>query len=395
MLSASATVYRPRKPQSSAYYRCVEDHLETFVQVYEQRFERRYGFWRPYLQKVITRYLGCGDLHHGFARVKCPDCQHEYLLAFSCKRRHFCPSCHQKRVVEFGEWLCSHVLKKVPHRHFVFSIPKILRRYFLYDRDLLSDLSRCAWESLKVFLRKAVPEKDPIPGAVIAIQTFGDFLGFNPRLHVLVTDGCFYGKGMFRVAPPLDLKKLEAIFRHKVFKMLLAKGRITQDLIAMLSNWRHSGFQVFCGQRIFPRDETAMENLARYIIPASFSQESRQRRDSICQNRQRWFTGRKTELKKRVSMLWSGWPPCVPISRTGANRWFGTMATTVTSAGENGKKPKTTGSPASRRVESSTWKPIKARRNTGRTGPGSFRKSEPVPDWIGEGRSLALSKSLS
>lgn len=28
---------------------------------------------------------------------------HEYLLAFSCKRRHFCPSCHQKRVVEFGE----------------------------------------------------------------------------------------------------------------------------------------------------------------------------------------------------------------------------------------------------------------------------------------------------
>lgn len=35
---------------------------------------------------------------------------HEYLLAFSCKRRHFCPSCHQKRVVEFGEWLCMDVL---------------------------------------------------------------------------------------------------------------------------------------------------------------------------------------------------------------------------------------------------------------------------------------------
>ena len=81
---------------------------------------------------------------------------------------------------------------------------------------------------------------------------------------------------MFRVAPSLDLKKLEAIFRHKVFKMLLAKGRITKDLIAMLSNWRHSGFQVFCGQRIFPQDETAMENLARYIIRASFSQERMQ-----------------------------------------------------------------------------------------------------------------------
>ena len=30
------------------------------------------------------------------------------------------------------------VLKKIPHRHFVFSIPKILRRYFLYDRKLLT-----------------------------------------------------------------------------------------------------------------------------------------------------------------------------------------------------------------------------------------------------------------
>ena len=38
---------------------------------------------------------------------------------------HFCPSCHQKRVVAFGEWLCQEVVKAVPHRHVVFSIPKI------------------------------------------------------------------------------------------------------------------------------------------------------------------------------------------------------------------------------------------------------------------------------
>jgi len=79
-------------------------------------------------------------------------------------------------------WLCMDVLKKIPHRHFIFSIPKILRRYFLYDRKLLADLSRCAWESLKIFLQEAVYEKNPIPGAVIAVQTFGDFLGFNPPL---------------------------------------------------------------------------------------------------------------------------------------------------------------------------------------------------------------------
>ena len=82
------------------------------------------------------------------------------------------------------------MLKAVPHRHFVFSIPKILRRYFLYDRKLLSGLSRCAWETLKLFFQDAFTEDGAVPGAVVAIQSFGDFLGFNPHLHILCSAGC-------------------------------------------------------------------------------------------------------------------------------------------------------------------------------------------------------------
>ena len=44
-----------------------------------------------------------------------------------------------------------------------------------------------------------------------------------------------HGKGMFRVAPPLELKKLEDIFRHKVFCMHIARGKIAREMIAMLS----------------------------------------------------------------------------------------------------------------------------------------------------------------
>jgi len=83
-VSLPAAVYRPRNPQSSDYYRCVEDYFETFVQIYDEHFSRQYGFWRPYVQQVIYRYLDCGDLHNDFACVKCKDCGHEYLLAFSC-----------------------------------------------------------------------------------------------------------------------------------------------------------------------------------------------------------------------------------------------------------------------------------------------------------------------
>jgi hypothetical protein len=258
--------YRSRRPEDSAYYRCVEDHFEDFEQAYEERFERSYGFYRPYLRSVIYRYLDCGILRNGFARVRCGECGHEYLLAFSCKRRHFCPSCHQKRVVEFGEWFCGEILKKVPDRHFVFSIPKILRRYFLYDRSLLSELSRCTWETLRVFFGEAVPQGDGVPGAAIAIQTFGDLLGFNPHCHVLCTDGCFDERALFQVAPRFASEGLKAIFEHKVFRILLSKAKIAQDLVLMLGSWRHSGFQVFVGPRILPGEEEAMEKLARYII---------------------------------------------------------------------------------------------------------------------------------
>jgi hypothetical protein len=35
-------------------------------------------------------------------------------------------------VVGFGKWLCKDVLREFPDRHFVFSIPKMFRRYFFF-----------------------------------------------------------------------------------------------------------------------------------------------------------------------------------------------------------------------------------------------------------------------
>ena len=77
-------------------------------------------------------------------------------------------------------------------------------------------------------------EGDAVPAVVVAIQSFGHFLQFHPHLHVLCSDGSFYGDEMFRVAPRIDTKPLEEIFQHKVFKMLLSKYKIRQDLIQML-----------------------------------------------------------------------------------------------------------------------------------------------------------------
>ena len=42
---------------------------------------------------------------------------------------------------------------------------------------------------------------------------FGDFLGFNSHLHVIGTDGCFYGNGSFKTCPTPNPKDLEDLFR--------------------------------------------------------------------------------------------------------------------------------------------------------------------------------------
>ncbi|MBT8358850.1 MAG: transposase zinc-binding domain-containing protein, partial [Deltaproteobacteria bacterium] len=220
-------VYQPRKHGKSGYFRCVETHFEDLEAVFDNRNACKYGFWRPYVVDVIYRYLNCGDLHFGFARVRCEDCGHGYLLAFSCKRRHFCPSCHQKRVVEFGEWLCTEVLKYVPHRQWVFSTPKRLRIYFMMNRKLLAKLSQCDWKVLNLYLMQAAAYDDAKAVATVAVQSFYDFQNFNPHLHVLATDGCFYGNGSFKVCPTPQAKDFEEPFRQEVFKILKAKGKIT------------------------------------------------------------------------------------------------------------------------------------------------------------------------
>ena len=66
---------------------------------------------------------------------------------------------------------------------------------------------------------------------------------------------------------------LEEPFRYEVFKMLKAEGKINDTVIENMLNWRHSGFNIYCGNAIWPHNEEGLENLARYIIRTSFSQE--------------------------------------------------------------------------------------------------------------------------
>jgi hypothetical protein len=85
-----------------------------------------------------------------------------------------------KRVLSFSEWITKEILEGVPHQQYVFTLPKIIRPYFKYDRSLLGNLCLCAWTTIKEFFGVSLPE-GVVPGAVISIQTWGDTA--NPHQH--------------------------------------------------------------------------------------------------------------------------------------------------------------------------------------------------------------------
>lgn len=101
----SRPVSRPRKPEASPLWQLVTNHAHTFLDLYDDRYAPRYGPLRAVVPRALESFQRCGLLAHGFARVRCPDCRHEYLLAFSCKQRCLCPSCHAKRQAAFGEFV--------------------------------------------------------------------------------------------------------------------------------------------------------------------------------------------------------------------------------------------------------------------------------------------------
>ena len=149
MSAPSAKAYRPRGYGRSKFYTVLLEHFETFLNVYESRFRGQYGYLRPVVSEAVYKFLDCGDLSKGFARVRCENCGDEYLVSFSCKMRYFCPSCHQKRVLILGEFLRERVLTPVSHRQIVFTIPKMLRIYFMHDCKFLGKLAQCGYAATR------------------------------------------------------------------------------------------------------------------------------------------------------------------------------------------------------------------------------------------------------
>jgi hypothetical protein len=260
-------VYRPRNPRATPLHRLLEGLYEKVKGLWDEAFEPRYGFWRAFVEQAVFRYLDCGVFEQGFARIRCRRCADEYLVAFSCKGRGLCPSCGAKRGAAFGAFLADEVVEEVGHTHWVFTIPKMLRPYFMHHRELLGGLAGAAHETLREIMAAAAGEGAGFQiGMVAVVQTFGGMLNVHPHVHALASRGGWDRTGTWLPVPYLDEGAAEQLFRHEVIKLLRDAGLLNEKRIELLLSWRHSGFAVRGETHVGPTDRKAVETVARHML---------------------------------------------------------------------------------------------------------------------------------
>jgi hypothetical protein len=134
-------------------------------------------------------------------------------------------------------------------------------------------------------LRSALRCSRGLPGIIMTLHTFGEYLDFHPHIHALVADGLFLRGPLAPSGPrspacptfcPLSeapLKPLEELFRAKVIHLLVEAELLAPERVQILYSWKHSGFNVHAGEVLPPDAKADLEALAQYILRNPFSVE--------------------------------------------------------------------------------------------------------------------------
>ena len=193
-----------------------------------------------YVQTEFEAFLKCGRLEHGFLRVQCERCHHERLVAFSCKKRGFCPSCGARRMADNAALLIDHILPMVDMRQWVISFPFQLRFLFANYPAIMSKALGIVTRLISTHLiqKGGAKHNTARTGAVTFIQRFGSALNLNVHFHMLFLDGIYMDgfnkeKQVFRrVRAPttIELNALVYKLSQRVARFLTKQGLLIEDI---------------------------------------------------------------------------------------------------------------------------------------------------------------------
>jgi len=226
--------YERHRPERTLLYRIIAQHYPLFV-------AHLAAHDRPlpdYVQQEFAHYLRCGRLEHGFLRVRCDTCHAENLVAFSCKRRGFCPSCGARRMAESAALLVDEVLPQRPMRQWVLTFPYPLRFLFAARPAVMGKVLGLVYRTLSTHLIKQAgfTHQTAHTGAVTLIQRFGSALNLNIHFHMLFLDGVYAdtpdGSVRFqwvKAPSPDELTRLTHTLARRIGRFLTRQGLLTQN----------------------------------------------------------------------------------------------------------------------------------------------------------------------
>jgi hypothetical protein len=289
--ATSLPQYERHKPEQTLLYQIIEQHYPAFSRLMEQQ-GRSLPF---YVKKEFDEFLKCGRLEHGFIRVQCTSCHKDGLVAFSCKRRGFCPSCGARRMAESAALLVDDILPEQPIRQWVLSFPFQLRFLFASNPAVMSQVLGIVYRAISGALLKkaALTRKNGMAGAVTLVQRFGSALNLNVHFHMLFVDGAYsrnhHGKVVFKRtgAPEKDeLCKLVNQISLRVAAYLERQGFLERDeensylqLDGMEEDpmqqlpAQESGFSLHAGVVAQHWERKKLERLCRYITRPAISEK--------------------------------------------------------------------------------------------------------------------------
>ena len=93
---AVAPTYARHAPERTLLYALAQAHYPDLI----ARITAEDRSLPAYVREEFEAFRRCCVLKHGFLRVVCEQCHAERLLAFSCKKRGFCPSRGAGRMAE-------------------------------------------------------------------------------------------------------------------------------------------------------------------------------------------------------------------------------------------------------------------------------------------------------
>ena len=227
--------YERRRPEQTPLYQLVAEHWPAFRERAEE-----FGGLPKFVVQEFDEYLKCGRVEEGCLQLVCRDCGHSELVAFSCKKRGFCPSCIGRRMADTAVHLEQEVLPEVPVRHWICSLPWGLRALLGYDRELaaevvaafVKELSRSLKRRAKKQLGLASVERAST-GAVASIQRTDSALRLNVHFHVLALDGVYVrdditSELVFHALPTPTAEQVADVARRtadRVEQILVRHGR--------------------------------------------------------------------------------------------------------------------------------------------------------------------------